>query len=104
MCLQEVHGNAIECTQGLHRHHVHAQVFMNFGDRRDTGGTVILLPGRFAATDAPRYSHEIIVTGRVQQLRVSGPASDSLPPSLIIYNVHNFGISGDEMTKIEDRI
>eukprot|EP00959_Pyramimonas_sp_CCMP1952_P361141 7563452-Pyramimonas_sp.AAC.1 len=39
MCIQEVHGNAIECMQELHRYHVHAQVFMNFGDRRDTGGT-----------------------------------------------------------------
>eukprot|EP00959_Pyramimonas_sp_CCMP1952_P398606 8352287-Pyramimonas_sp.AAC.1 len=77
---------------------------MNFSSRRDTGGTAILLPGRFAATDAPRYSHEIMVTGRVQRLRVSGPASDSPSPSLIIYNIHNFGMSGDEMTKIEDRI
>eukprot|EP00959_Pyramimonas_sp_CCMP1952_P192615 4027679-Pyramimonas_sp.AAC.1 len=80
--------------------------FSSFGPQRNTGGVSIIIPcAQSGVHQRSRFWHEQLVPGRIQRLRISGVCVDSRPvTSAVIYNVHNYGISRQQLQSLRQRV
>ncbi|CAK0811032.1 unnamed protein product [Prorocentrum cordatum] len=106
LALQEVHGSHAELQHAVHLAHIEAAIFSSIPER-GTGGVAIIVPGlpQSVAADESRFTHTEMVPGRVQRLLIktvteAEAAQGSLPNMVVIYNVHNFRLTAQEVDKV----
>ena len=102
LAMQEVHGSETELAHALHLGHKPAAIFTSI-PARGTGGVAIVIPGlsQAEAADPERFRQSAPVPGRVQRLQIKSDlpgAADGVQPSMVvIYNVHNFQLTQDQV-------
>ncbi|CAK0873260.1 unnamed protein product, partial [Prorocentrum cordatum] len=110
LALQEVHGSHHELQHAVHLAHIEASIFSSIPER-GAGGVAIIAPGlpQSIADDESRFTHTELVPGRAQRLLIktmseSEAAQGALPNMVVIYNVHNFRLTAQEVDKVAGSI
>ena len=99
---QELHGDEHEMQSCLLAFHSSHHLVLNPHATRGSGGTAVLISFAFLPQEsAADIVNNIIVPGRVQRTAIMSPDQQR---KLVIYNIHNYGLSDRDIETVRDYI